>query len=259
MIDALPPLHQTYIDRMIAAVADDARFLALLGAGSLVHGGFDTWSDLDFVVVVADAHYAAALADRRALAERLGQLVSVFTGEHVGEPRLLICLYGPELIHIDIKLVAAADFGHGVERPRVLWARDRAWVEERLDAAVIAWPDRPSQWFEDRVWIWLHYGATKLHRGELFEAIGMLGFLREQVLGPMLHRRAGRLQRGVRRIDAIAVDVLTPTLATAGQASVLAAYRASLKLYIQLRTDDMPPQTASFMPATLQVFLNDEA
>lgn len=45
---------------------------------------------------------------------------------------------------------------------------------------------KPSlQWFEARAWIWLHYAATKLARGELYEAIGMLGFFREQVLGPL--------------------------------------------------------------------------
>jgi hypothetical protein len=26
-----------------------------------------------------------------------------FTGEHVGEPRVLICLYGPPVLHVDLK------------------------------------------------------------------------------------------------------------------------------------------------------------
>ena len=43
--------------------------------------------------------------------------------------------------------------------------------------------------------------ATKLLRGELYEAVGMLAFFREQILGPMFHREAGRPQRGVRRIE----------------------------------------------------------
>ncbi|MER7057532.1 MULTISPECIES: hypothetical protein [unclassified Streptomyces] len=30
------------------------------------------------------------------------------------------------------------------------------------------------QWIEDRFWIWVHYGATKLGRGELFEVNGFL-------------------------------------------------------------------------------------
>lgn len=45
-----------------------------------------------------------------------------------------------------------------------------------------------AEWFESRARIWLH-AVVKLGRGELFEAIGMLSFFREQVLGPMLYRR----------------------------------------------------------------------
>lgn len=41
----------------------------------------------------------------RELAGTLGHLLHAFTGEHVGEPRLLICLYGPELLHVDLKFV----------------------------------------------------------------------------------------------------------------------------------------------------------
>ena len=250
----LPARHQAFIDLIIAAVQADPKYLAVLGAGSLVHGGFDIWSDLDFVVVVEDIHYDPALADRRRLAESLGELVSAFTGEHVGEPRLLICLYGPELLHVDIKIVSAHDFGPGVERPVVLWARDVSAVETKLDASPIAWPNRPAQWFEDRVWVWLHYGATKLQRGELFEALGILAFLREQILGPLLHRRAGSPQRGVRRVDAMATSLL-PTLASTDRHSLRAAYRATTLLYLKLRNDDMPARLAPFMPDALEAFL----
>ena len=38
-------------------------------------------------------------------------------------------------------------------------------------------------------------------RGELFEAHDMLAFVRAQVLGPMLARNTGHLQRGVRRLE----------------------------------------------------------
>ena len=50
-------------------------------------------------------------------------------------------------------------------------------------------------------WVWLHYVATKLLRGEHFEAIGGLDFFRDQVLGAMLQRNAGRRPRGVRRVE----------------------------------------------------------
>ena len=60
---------------------------------------------LDLVPVVRDAAYAQVTTQKRAVAERFGDLLAAFTGEHVGEPRLLICLYGPELLHGDLKFV----------------------------------------------------------------------------------------------------------------------------------------------------------
>lgn len=126
--------------------------------------------------------YADVMASRMAFANTLPDFVSGFTGEHVGEPRLLIGLYGPPLLHIDLKFVLASDLDHQIERRAVLFARHPMEIGTHIQAAEVKWPNLPSEWFEARAWIWLHYAATKLARGELYEAIGMLGFFREQVL-----------------------------------------------------------------------------
>lgn len=254
----LPPLHAEVLQKIHAAVADDPRMVALLAGGSYIHGGFDQHSDLDLVVVVDDDWYDDVMAARLAFAGRMGGLLSAFTGEHVGEPRLLICLYGPVLLHVDLKFVTAADLGRLVERPAVLFARDAEAIQARLDAATIAWPDASPEWFEHRAWIWLHYAAAKLARGELFEAIGMLAFFRDQVLGPLLHRRAGRPQRGVRRLDAAAAPgsgQLAATVPTYKGDSVRAALLAAIALYVDLRNDAPPKDRVSQMPQALHDFI----
>jgi hypothetical protein len=221
----------------------------------------DEFSDLDFVVVVEDASYTEVLASRMDMARRLGPLLSAFTGEHVGEPRLLICLYGPELLHIDLKFVTMADLDRLVERPIVLWSRDETAVAERLDRADISWPNLDPDWFEARAWIWLHYGAARALRGELFEAVGMLAFFRDQVLGPMLHRRGGRPQRGVRRIEAYKLDDtgrLAATVARHDLASVKAGLVAAVELYLELRADEPPRSEVKGMPQALLDFLGHE-
>jgi hypothetical protein len=231
---------------------------ALLAGGSYVHGGFDDHSDLDFVILVQEERYGEVMASRLEFAERLGDLLAAFTGEHVGEPRLLICLYGPPLIHIDLKFVKPSDLDRLVERPSVLFARDPGQVESLLEAAAVEWPNASPDWFEQRAWIWLHYGAAKLARGELFEAIGMLAFFRDQVLGPMLHRRAGRLQRGVRRIEMLdgnAVGQLANTIATFDTESVRAAFLNAMDMYLDLRADELPSQQVVSMPAAIRNYL----
>ena len=54
------------------------------------------------------------MAQRKVLAGTLGHLLHAFTGEHVGEPRLLICLYGPELLHVDLKFMDLAALCSGL-------------------------------------------------------------------------------------------------------------------------------------------------
>src|SRR5580693_2263302 len=95
MPSTLPDLHADMLERIIAVVREDTRFEAILAGGSLVHGGFDQHSDLDLVLVVTSDSYAEVMESRPAIADGMGELLAAFTGEHVGEPRLLICLYGP--------------------------------------------------------------------------------------------------------------------------------------------------------------------
>ena len=82
----------------------------------------------------------------------------------------------------------------------------------------------------------------------------MLAFFRDQVLGPMLHRRAGRPQRGVRRIglgDSEAGRGLARTLAGHDAASVRTALLAAIDLYLELRTDAPPREAVDDMPGAL--------
>lgn len=258
MTTTLPALHASFVEAIRNEVEKDQRFVALLAGGSYIHGGFDEHSDLDFVVVVEDESYSEVMATRHAFAERLGRLLSAFPGQHVGEPRLLICLYGPPLLHVDLKFVRLSDLTRMVERPAVVFARDPQQLDARLDAAEVEWPSSSPEWFEQRAWIWLHYGAAKLARGELFEAIAMLAFFRDQILGPMMHRRAGRPQRGVRRIETLGEPViaqLTATHPTVDADSVREAYLACVALYLDLRADAPPATLTRDMPEAVTRYL----
>src|SRR5262245_35994498 len=254
----LPALHARMIDRVVAAVRADERFEALLGTGSLAYGGFDEHSDLDFVIVVRADDHAAAMAERQAFAARLGLLLSAFGGEHVGEPRLLICLFGPPLLHVDLKFITPADLSGLSEHPVVLWARDAGDLERRLAGMTVSGRGRDAQWYEDRAWVWLHYVATKLLRGEHFEAIGGLDFFRDQVLGAMLQRNAGRRSRGVRRVESVegARALLAPTLPSTGHRSIAEALKRSAALYVELRVAEPPPAPVKDMPGLLLDFID---
>lgn len=238
----LPDEARKFLGRAQSFFAADDRFSALLVAGSAIDGGMDEFSDLDLIIVCPDATYGSVMGVRRRIAESLGDLQAAFTGEHVGEPRLLICLYGPPLLHVDLKFVTADDLDQRVETPLVAWARAPS-IRERLRAGSAAWPNRPPQWFEDRFWIWIHYGATKIGRGEYFEALTTLSFVRDQVLGPLICRSVGRDQRGVRRLERLAPELATRlqgTIGTADEQDLKRAYAAAIALYRELRAGAPP-------------------
>lgn len=233
---SVPPSQTRFLDHANDVLSRDPRVVGVAAGGSLLAGTMDEFSDLDLVIAIEPAAFDAVLAERVAIARGLGDLLAAFTGEHVGEPRLLICLYAPELLHVDLKFVALPDVAARVEDPALLWER-----EGRVTAALTGtarFPEPHLQWIEDRFWIWVHYGAGKIARGELFEALDFLGFLRAQVLGPLALVSVGARPMGVRKIEQHAPELaraLEATVASYSRASLFAALRAAIALYRSLR------------------------
>lgn len=234
-----PPATHALIAAAIDATRADQRILGLTLGGSAVSGTMDEFSDLDFVVVCRDEQQPELLRNAPSFAAALGPLLAAFTGEHVGEPRLLICLYGPPLQHVDLKFVAERDLDDRAEDGWILWQRDGALsaAHQRKPAS---WPSADPQWIEDRFWVWIHYGATKIGRGELFECLDLLAFLRGAVLGPLIAERRGNRANGMRRIERIAPDLVPALAATIGdhtRQGCIDAIHAAVDLYRGLRDD----------------------
>lgn len=237
--DGAPSAARSFIDAAIAAAQADPRVIGLTVGGSAAAGTMDEFSDPDFVVVCRDDSQRALLRDAQAFAAELGPLLASFTGEHVGESRLLICLYGPPALHVDLKFVAERDLDDRVEDGRILWQRDGA-LDVALGRARAVWSRVDRQWIEDRFWVWIHYGATKIGRGEYFECLDLLAFLRKAVFGPLIAESRGHRANGVRRIERIAPDLVPALAATIGDHSgrgCMDAMRAAVDLYRRLRGD----------------------
>ena len=222
---ALPKLHA------------DPRVVGVAAGGSFVEGPMDEYSDLDLVIAIEPDSVAAVMAERRQIAASLGTLLAAFTGEHVGEPRVLICLYGPPLLHVDLKFVSVADASDRVENPVILWEREGRLSASQQDRPA-RYPEPDLQWIEDRFWVWVHYAAARIGRGELFVAHDFLAFLRQQVLGPLLLSAAGARPDGVRRLESEAAPQaarLQLTLASYSRAACLDALEQAALLYRELR------------------------
>ncbi|WP_066497285.1 nucleotidyltransferase domain-containing protein [Abyssisolibacter fermentans] len=241
----IPKLHEAFIDKSIEILKNDTRILGVTIGGSYINKSMDEYSDIDLVIAIKPDSTQQVMSERFEIAEKLGNLLSAFTGEHVGEPRLIICLYGPPLLHVDLKFVSLDDVNIRVEDPIILWEREHA-ISNQFKLNDAKFPLPGLQWIEDRFWVWVHYGATKIGRKEIFETIEFISFLRQTVIGPLLLMKNSKLPRGVRRIEYDApedLDMLIRTVPSYDVQSCVNALFIIIDLYRDLReyhaTDDL--------------------
>jgi len=93
---------------------------------------------------------------------------------------------------------------------------------------------------EDRFWFWVHHAMAKIARGEFFEALEGLTFLRRTVLGPLALIRSGARPAGVRNVERLALQYvrdLQSTVAGHNAIDCLRALRASVELYCSFQTN----------------------
>jgi hypothetical protein len=261
MPSSLPAPHRAFLTRCEAALRADARFVGLAAGGSFLTNTMDEFSDLDLVIAVEPSAYDDVLAGRKALAGTLGPLLAAFTGEHVGEPRLLICLYGDPLLHVDLKFVALQDVAKRVEDPAVIWEREGR-LSEILSCGGAAFPTPDPQWLDDRFWTWVHYLAGKIARGELFEALDGLAFLRGRVFGPLALARSGARPAGVRKIERDAPGAarrLQDAVARYDAADCVRALRACIDVYRDLRPSSVDLAASAAAEAAAVGYLDEVA
>jgi predicted nucleotidyltransferase len=230
----LPPAHQQVLERIEPTVPDLPWLSCLLAMGSVAAGTADEFSDLDLILVVQDASFESVLAQKLEIVERFGRTLSKFSGEHVGMPNLVLCLYADPLLHADILFERADQTARRKHPMTILWARDPFDFEtteryiEPLD----------PQWVEDRIWVWIHKAATKIGRGEVFDGVDYTVHLRSRVLGPLALAKAGRNPLGTKGIDLEMPEValaLARTVPRYDRRECLLAIRACAEFYRSIR------------------------
>lgn len=230
-------MQKQFVENTIQKIRGDDNVLGLAVAGSWITNEIDEYSDVDLLLFTTEK--VAGDKDRMlGYANRFGSLLSAFTGEHVGEPRLLICLYDNPLLHVDIKFLTPEEYTARIEDPVIVFEREGI-ISTLLKASEAAWPYPDYQWMEDRFWTWVHYATLKLGRGEDFEALDFLSYLRSTVLAPLLQIKNGNLPRGLRKVETKLMEddftTLKATVASYDKSSLFLALENSVELYRSLR------------------------
>lgn len=244
---SIPSTHRVFLQQVLPKLQANPNVVGIAAAGSYIDNTLDQFSDLDLIIAVEPEALEDLLTMRHDVLSALGEMVAGFSGEHVGEPKLYITLFAPEALHVDFKLVAVDEIGRRVDNPTILWARDTRFASALADDNG-QYPPLDLQWIEDRFWVWIHYAALKIGRGEYFEALDFLSFLRTQVLGPLAFHNAGLPPRGVRRIEQqlpAAADALVATIAEPDKHALIRATSATVDLYLQWRDTSMRTNAAA--------------
>ena len=230
-------IQKEFANKVVDIVKPDTNVIGLAVAGSWITDELDEYSDLD-LILITKKKIAGDKEKMIAYAKSFGDCISGFTGEHVGEPRVLICLYDNPLLHVDIKFLTLPEFETRIENPVVLFERDNQ-LTEIIKSTKAEWPMPDYQWIEDRFWTWVHYIAGKAGRGEFFECLDGLGFLRMNVLAPLLHIKSKNQPRGLRKVETKLslpdLENLKITVANYNRDSILKALDNTVSVYKSVR------------------------
>lgn len=235
-------IQQDFAYRVAEIVQRDETVLGLAAGGSWISGEMDEYSDLDLLLITKEK-VTGNKEQMLQYAKSFGNLISGFTGEHVGEPRVLICLYDNPLLHVDIKFLTLPELYDRVENPAVLFERNNQ-LSKIINSTNALWPQPDFQWIEDRFWTWVHYACLKIGRGELMEAFDFLSFLRMTVLSPLLQVKNNKQARGLRRVETALslsdMENLKITIAQYTRHSIIKALDNTISIYKSLRRKIYP-------------------
>ena len=231
------PRHRSKVEAAVRAGLENADVVAMAVAGSFAEGIADELSDVDLRLYVPESAIERTVRAIPAIAASCGTVMALFTGEHVGAPRLSIVLYD-DLVHVDFDVLSSSGVAEHNRGLPVLVLWDRGGVSDRLpgeDRTVIAGDLR---WIEDRMWTWSWYIQSKILRGELYEALDGLQYVRDQVLFRLLAFQRGTRPAGARRVEDALGDreeAFAATIPPSHDAEwVLSALRAEIALYLDL-------------------------
>lgn len=234
--------QKQFINQVVERIKDDKNVVGLAVAGSFITQEVDEFSDVDLVLVTIN-RVSDDVSEMEKYARSFGHYLNGFTGEHVGERRLLICLYDNPLVHVDIKFLTLDEFQNRIENPILIFDRENK-LEKIINSTKAEWPKLDFQWIEDRFWTWVHYATLKLGRGENFETLDFLSYVRTFVTSPLLQLKNGKLPRGLRKVEMnfnkTDIDKLVGTVPSYTTESLFSALDNTVSLYLELRQRIFP-------------------
>ena len=228
------PRHRAKAEAACRAALADPDVVGMAVTGSFATGIADDVSDVDLRLYARSGTVETVVARVPELAAACGRVVALFVADHLGIPTLTIVLFD-ELVHVDFDVISvdrAAEHNEGLPAV-VLWEREP--ISAALPGTYRSDFTADIRWMEARIWTWSWYIQSKVLRGELYEALDGLQYVRDQVLFRLLAFGRGDRPAGGRRAEAVVgdhADAFAQTVPISlDRAAFLEALRVEIDLY----------------------------
>jgi predicted nucleotidyltransferase len=203
------PVHEEIARRAVDLLVADNAVVGLYLAGSFALGRPDKYSDIDLYVVIPNGSKEEVVRRAASMVQDVGKVATWFPAAHLGDPSQLIVIYEAELpIHVDFQYKEVGELIPRSKDKDIIILLDRSGDMARYrEASGKLGPPRENeqierlQYLEDRFWGWSWYAASKIARGELWEARDAIEYMRSNVLVALADIGLGTPTEGNRRLE----------------------------------------------------------
>jgi predicted nucleotidyltransferase len=203
------PVHEEIARKAVDMLAADSEVVGLYLAGSFALGHPDRYSDIDLYVVIPDGSKDDVLRRAASMVQDVARVATWFPATHLGDPAQLIVIYEADPpIHVDFQYKEVRELIPRVKDKDIIVLVDRSGdLAQHKEASGKLGPPREDeeverlQYLEDRFWAWTWYAASKIARGELWEARDAIEYMRSNVLVALADIGLGTPREGNRRLE----------------------------------------------------------
>jgi predicted nucleotidyltransferase len=243
-LDSLPG-HRRLLDCARERFAADDRFVGVLLGGSLAAGRADSFSDIDLYLFVRDDDFESVFAEREAIAHSIGPVLVRYLGDHMpgGQHQLIVWYEGP--LHVDLMFRKLSEATPQWKWKAALILKDSGNAMTALKRESDLLPSPEFAWeqldtLNQKFWRWVAYTFGKILRGELWEALDNLAWIRNEALLVMLAWTQNAAFEGHRRLEAKLDDQLSAlfdeSLCSREPKSLHTALMAEIRIFRELRS-----------------------
>ena len=230
-----------FLKKYIDYVTIDNKIVGTILSGPAIEKRLEADTVLELIVIIEDNSYYKIIYERNKFASRFGNIISYYDDYNdtndTNDTNEFVCIYEKDLLQVTFKFVNASIILNKLFVGEIIYDKNNN-LSDKLNITKKKNISLSIQWYENRFWILLNYGITKLNSNQLMEAIEYISFIRQSIITPMIHMKLNQQQRDSDYLEFDApefIDKLKLTVSLYDKSLISKAYEELVIFYIELR------------------------